>query len=184
MWCSYQKYLFYFIVLVWGSHTFFFFLFWARQVYALVCLFILHLCCTSLTFAVRKENFVECAIKNLPRCLDLGCAGEISKPSVYWCYPAPLSKSLCGYFSRSCSFPSPGISNLALKSFCMGARAPVCLGTFQVIDKKLHYYIPPVFFSFQICNIGLCVWVERCLHLTKKKTLMFLVRYLANKMCY
>lgn len=47
----------------------------------------------------------------------------------------------CGYFSGSCSFSSPGMLNLALKSLCMGARAPVCLGMFQVLNQKLYYCI-------------------------------------------
>lgn len=42
-----------------------------------------------------------------------------------------------GYFRGSCSFSSPAIGNLALKSCCMGARAPVCLGMFQVINKNI-----------------------------------------------
>lgn len=43
----------------------------------------------------------------------------------------------CGYFSGNSSFSSPGISNLSLKSFCMGARAPMCLGMSEVIIKKI-----------------------------------------------
>lgn len=32
-------------------------------------------------------------------------------------------------------FSSPAVSNWALESFCMGARASICLGMFQVIKK-------------------------------------------------
>lgn len=62
----------------------------ACQVYAVVCLSILHLCCLSVTFAVQI-SIVEGTIQNLPRCPGMGCAGAISKPSGYWCYPASLS---------------------------------------------------------------------------------------------